>query len=381
MGRILIIEDDAALRELMAISLMRQHEILEAANGKLGLLAVHQHHPDLVLCDIAMPEMDGYQVLQNLRDTPETASIPFVFITAYIDRADVRRGMDLGADDYLAKPFTAQELRDMVNGCLRKKALQEAALKRAIEDIHQNIVMSLPHELRTAIMVIEGYVHLMLEEVEHVSPHHQEMLLAVGNASRRLHRLAEKFLWYSKIQLMDTLNVKTQVTEKALEAVQWIATEKAHQAERFSDLHLDLDDVMICMPPECVQKVVEEVVENAFKFSAAGTAVNIRAKVHDDMYVISVTNFGRGMSETQIARIEAFTQFERDTYEQQGLGLGLVIAKRLTELFGGKFTIHSIPQEKTEIIAALPMQHTDSMFVPAQAAAQGERLVAGTIPM
>lgn len=111
MKRILIIEDDQQVRTNLAFVLAREgYAVTEAGDGLAGLAAVHQEPPDLILCDIAMPERDGLAVLRELRANPAFAAIPFIFITARATQADLRTGMNLGADDYLPKPFTIEDL-------------------------------------------------------------------------------------------------------------------------------------------------------------------------------------------------------------------------------------------------------------------------------
>jgi diguanylate cyclase len=120
--KILIIEDTASLRDdLIEILECLDFEVIEAANGKIGLQMAQKHLPDLIISDIMMPELDGYGVFAGLKNNPETASIPFIFLTAKADKSDFRKGMNLGADDYLIKPFTIDELKEAVNVRLQKK--------------------------------------------------------------------------------------------------------------------------------------------------------------------------------------------------------------------------------------------------------------------
>ncbi len=103
---ILVIEDDSSIRENLQ-ELLQAHgfEVQSYPDGLAGLAAIQEQLPDLVLCDIMMPKMDGYEVLQALKSSDKTANIPFIYITAKADRADQRLGMELGADDYIVKPF------------------------------------------------------------------------------------------------------------------------------------------------------------------------------------------------------------------------------------------------------------------------------------
>jgi diguanylate cyclase (GGDEF)-like protein len=142
MKTILVIEDDGAIRSNIAIILKSQGlNVIQAKDGPSGLQMAIGYQPDLVICDIMLPEMDGYEILQKLREAPETSITPFIFLSALADRSDMRQGMNLGADDYLTKPFTSAELINTVQARLQKQ--QELTqpyvneMKRAAEELRQ----------------------------------------------------------------------------------------------------------------------------------------------------------------------------------------------------------------------------------------------------
>ncbi|MCO6486273.1 MAG: response regulator [Saprospiraceae bacterium] len=121
MKKILIIEDNPDVRENLAeILTLSKYEVLAAENGKVGVELAVGHHPDLILCDVMMPELDGFGVLHILSKNPDTASIPFIFLTAKTEKSDIRKGMNLGADDYISKPFDDVELLEAIETRLRK---------------------------------------------------------------------------------------------------------------------------------------------------------------------------------------------------------------------------------------------------------------------
>jgi CRP-like cAMP-binding protein len=132
--RIQIIEDNDDIREsIIEILELANYEVIAADNGKTGIELANQHLPDLILCDIMMPELDGYGVLYLLGKNPLTASIPFIFLTAKAERIDMRKGMEMGADDYLTKPFDDMELLNAVESRLNKKNKQEAFYSKSLE--------------------------------------------------------------------------------------------------------------------------------------------------------------------------------------------------------------------------------------------------------
>lgn len=129
MAKILVIEDDAPIRQNLQLMLKQEgHEVRGAPNGVEGLKQIERERPDLVICDVMMPELDGFGVLQAVRAVPDQADIPFIFLTALDDNASMRRGMNLGADDYLHKPFTREDLLQAVAVRIRKHALTLAAM-------------------------------------------------------------------------------------------------------------------------------------------------------------------------------------------------------------------------------------------------------------
>jgi len=134
--RILIIEDNDDIRESTAeILALANYEIYQANNGKTGVELANKHLPDLILCDIMMPELDGYGVLYLLNKNPQTAATPFIFLTAKAERMDMRKGMEMGADDYLVKPFDDVELLNAIESRLQKKEKQEKFYSKSMDTL------------------------------------------------------------------------------------------------------------------------------------------------------------------------------------------------------------------------------------------------------
>lgn len=129
--KVLLIEDDAVLRENTAELLtLSNYEVFSAANGRLGLEKARQQKPDIIVCDIMMPEMDGYEVLELLFKDEQTKFIPFIFLSAKTERNDVRKGMELGADDYITKPFSEDELINAIESRMAKMAILKDGLNQ-----------------------------------------------------------------------------------------------------------------------------------------------------------------------------------------------------------------------------------------------------------
>jgi CheY-like chemotaxis protein/CRP-like cAMP-binding protein len=140
MTKVLIIEDNEDIREnVVEILELSGYNVAAAENGKIGVELALKFHPDIVLCDIMMPEMDGYDVLQALNTHPETQATPFIFLTAKAERTDVRRGMELGADDYLTKPFDDAELLRAIESRMKRKQVQQLFYGKSAQQLNEFI--------------------------------------------------------------------------------------------------------------------------------------------------------------------------------------------------------------------------------------------------
>ncbi len=167
MHSILIIEDDDDCRKSMALILtMEGFEVRTAENGTVGVAMIREKRPDLILCDILMPGIDGHSVLELMKSDSGAADIPFIFVSALDDRADVRSGMSKGADDYLPKPFSAEELLSAVSGRLQRvglfrQGIEKSVLRKECAALRQRIT---PRELEVLVLVGKGFTSKEIAE-------------------------------------------------------------------------------------------------------------------------------------------------------------------------------------------------------------------------
>jgi len=366
MKKILVIDDEEWLREMVQMALRQKgFEVIEAENGAVGIAVAGRELPDLILCDVNMEKVTGYMALSALRNEPATASIPFILMTGLADNAGMRHGMELGADDYLPKPFTIEALYAAVDARLKKAQTLRREAEKKLADLRDNISMMLPHELRTPLNGILAYGEILAAEAHKLPPEEvAEMGQVIHDSGKRLERLIENFLIYAQIELLGADPQKMSAlrhkrTESPAPLIEDRARAQALAAERSDDLVLELADLPLPISEEYLAKIVEELVQNAFKFSDSGRKVVVTLSGLPNGAALSVTDRGRGFSTEHITKVGAYMQFDRKIQEQQGLGLGLMIAKRLTEIHGGTLTIQSERGSTTTVMVKLPKQAAD----------------------
>lgn len=362
MKKILVIDDEEWLREMIQLALRQKgYDVIEAENGEVGIEKARKHVPDLVLCDVNMEKVDGYLTLSTLRNDPITTAIPFILMTGLADNAGMRHGMELGADDYLPKPFTIEALYAAVEARLKKsQALRDEAEKQ-MANLRDNITMMLPHELRTPLNGILAYGEILSQDAATLPPAEiAEMGQVIYESGRRLERLVENFLIYTQIELLGTDSARMSALRKkqTVSPRKIVEARSAYQAEsagRKGELELDLSDKPVAISEEYLTKIVDELTHNAFKFSQPGAPVQVLLFPTDKELALSITDHGRGLQTEQIRKVGAYMQFDRKQHEQQGLGLGLTIAKRLTEVHGGSLALQSEPGMGTTVVVKLPL--------------------------
>ncbi|MBF0237017.1 MAG: response regulator [SAR324 cluster bacterium] len=359
---ILVIDDDLDLLNSTSLLLKKSgYQALGFQDGHEALQFTKNHRVDLILCDILMPEIHGYDVFTTIKKNPETCMIPFIFMTGRGEKRDFRKAMELGAEDYLQKPFSAAELRQAIAIRLEKREQVVHKYEKKLEQLRENITYALPHELRTALFGINGSAEILLRNQDQMPPEDIRQLTGIiYDSGKKLHKVIEKFLMYASLELESTRPQSSQSRQKVsllnpVPTIMTCAMERARHYKRSNDLQMDLKDISIKILDEDLEAMMHEVLDNAFKFSIADTQVQITSGISQQGISIEIRNSGRGMTSEQITSIGAYMQFGRKKYEQQGLGLGLALVTKLMDIYRGKFQIESIPDQFTLVTLSFPL--------------------------
>lgn len=372
MQKIVVIDDAEFILESTSTLLRFEgYEIVTASDGIQGVEKIFKEKPNLILCDISMPGMDGFGVLEKVRESPETQTIPFIFLTAFTDKANMRAGMERGADDFLVKPFTREELIKAINAQIRKLDKFNTVIEKRVDELGKIISNALPHEFRTVLNQIVGSAKYITHDVKQLSGDEiVELAEDILVSAERLNKITENYLIFTRIEsFLSSPKKREQLrkfrTDEPAAILVDIASNIADRYGRGEDIDLEgsVSGILIEVSSESYFKVISELLDNAFKFSAPKSPVTIKVWMEDSFFFISITDKGMGFNEKNIQKIGAYMQFDRNLNEQQGIGLGLAISKKLVELHDGFFSIESSSQEGTVVVFSFPSRKLKSSLI------------------
>lgn len=354
MNKILIIEDDESLREQMCQVLRFEgFETIEAANGRLGVGAAINSVPDLVVCDIMMPELDGFGVLQALRDNPGTAMIPFIFLSALVASHDQRHGMEEGADDYITKPYKPEDLLGSVRRRLEKRKRQIEESRLRAEAVSLAVAAAVPEEILESLEHITTVLNLLVCKYAGYDPQVIATQVSVTKETDRLRRMMRRLNLYAQVPQLYANRFDLEKTGSVMTTstvCERVARDICRSWKRDIDLISMVAPAELPMREEYLAVLVEELVDNACKFSLPGSAIEVKGSVQREFWLLTVSNIGEGMSADQIAQIGAFKQFWSGSRKPQGLGLGLALTQSIARLHACEFEIESAQHVTTTTI-------------------------------
>jgi signal transduction histidine kinase len=349
---ILVVEDDSALLEgVRDILEFSGYHVTTAVNGLDALHVLEKHIPHLIISDIMMPRMDGYQFYAAVRARPEWLDVPFIFLTAKGDKYDVRRGKELGADDYVIKPFDEEDLLVAIRNKLGRRAQLDAARQAQMSELKRSILTTLNHEFRTPLTHITAYIELLQESNPEIkSEEFRNFLDAVRSGSERLQKLVEDFILLVEFQTGESQKIFERRREPLIEIPSLLSTvaERFRQRAAARRVTLALDAPAQPLPPiladrEFLADAIGRLTDNAIKFSKPeGGTVTLRARAEDARVCIEVADQGVGIRAAELEKIfDLFYQIDRAKQEQQGTGSGLTIVHEIAKLHGGALVVSS----------------------------------------
>jgi two-component system sensor histidine kinase/response regulator len=369
MTKILVIDDERVLLEELSDNLMfAGFEVVSASDGLVGVQLAHEHLPDLILCDVMMPRLDGYGVLLEMRSNPQTAKIPFIFLTAKASREDWRRGMRMGADDYLTKPFQQSELLETIETQLSKHNLRNQEYDTEINTLHQALaqeqemrllksrfVSMVSHEFRNPLTTILSSNTLLRDYADRMPPERRliHMERIEGAVNQMLYMLDDMLV----IGKVETGTLSLEKSEFSLaELCGKIMEELRQMVNGTHNLAFEcFYDSVVYADRKLLRYILVNLLTNAIKYSPSGGDVIMRLSRTGDDIVMQVEDHGIGIPKDDQPFI--FDAFRRasNVADLQGTGLGLAIVKLAVELHKGTIAFDSRVDVGTVFTVKMPI--------------------------
>lgn len=361
---ILVVDDQDKNLQLLGSHLHKEgYDVIFANSGAEALEIVNNDLPDLILLDVMMPEMDGYEVCKRLKADPKTAEVPVIFVTARTASEDVVMGFEVGGQDYITKPVKAAEMLVRVKTHLELRSVrQQLAVSNEelrVHNEHQKQTFSiLSHDLKgpiSTVSVLMSELEIALCEGEDTSS-----LITMVEETRqnieRLNTLIQDVLEWSRVQ-MDAVHFEPQDFVIS-EAVDIVLAQHAPQAER-KGLHLENQirpDCLVYADINMVTTVLRNLVSNAIKFTPRGGRIKVKSEKTQKGTQISVIDSGMGMSQDIINKLFKIGEVKsrQGTDHESGSGLGLALCKGLIDKCGGYICADSRQGEGSSICFTLP---------------------------
>ncbi len=364
--KILIVDDVMSNVLLLKVLLTNEKfAIATASNGRQALEQVEKENPDLVLLDVMMPDMSGFEVAQHLKSNPNTADIPIIFLTALNSTADIVKGFQVGANDFISKPFNKEELIIRVTHQISLVAAKRLILSKTEEPQRtiagrDKLYSVIAHDLRSPMGSIKMVLNMLILNLpsEKIGAEMYELLTMANQTTEDVFSLLDNLLKWTKSQI-GKLNVVYQdvdlveVTDGVIEIFSMVASLKKIRIREMKP-----EKMMVNADIDMLKTVVRNLLSNAIKFSKENSEVLVKMEEVDGMAVVSVQDYGCGISEEgQKKLLHTDTHFSTfGTNNEEGSGLGLLLCKDFVVKNGGKLWFTSKEGEGSIFSFSIPVK-------------------------
>lgn len=374
---VLIVDDNVQNLQVLADILRGgNYRIAMVKNGIRALDFIGRKKPDMVLLDIMMPEMDGYEVCRRMKQDPESAEIPVIFISALADTDNKLRGFEVGGVDYIAKPFHREEVYARVNVHLKLKRANEK-LRTANELLQEanaakdKLFSVIAHDLRGPIGSLCQTVEILTEEPEELEAGLRgELLKSLGISVKSAHYLLENLLYWAgsqsgHIPFSPTPVRLCDIVEPNIQLLSGIAKNKDIRLISKIFECSGEEEKLAWADREMMQIVLRNLLSNALKFTPLSGQVSVSALWKEDEVEISVSDTGVGIKEENIGRLFHLQQHftTRGTQSEKGSGLGLLLCREFTEKNGGTIRVESAEGKGSIFRITLPVWKPDETAI------------------
>lgn len=347
---VLIVDDNIDTVELLRKRLRAEgYETLEAYDGEEALNKVYETPPNIIILDVMMPKMDGYEVCKRLKSDERTKFIPVIMLTAKSDVESRVKGLDIGADDYVPKPFDYRELSARIRSLLTRKETAERVIEEEKTESVRKLIDSLSHEIRNPIVSIAGFAKKVYDNLPPGDPN-KPYLMTILQESERLERLLREILNLKMIAIGFMENVDPKISiEQVLEELDKEIEDRGIDVEtEFTEnptIYIDKEHLKIVL-----RNIIKNAIESMEKSERKVLKISLEKKEND--LEIRISDTGKGIPKELIKKI--FDPFF--TSKVYGPGLGLTVALTIVQYYRGFISIESELGQGSTFIIRLPIR-------------------------
>jgi len=368
-GYILLVDDIIDNLEMLTDMLDNKgYEVQIALDGQEALDKIGSHPPDLVLLDIQMPGMDGYEVCRRIKANPATADIPVIFLSALSETEDIVKGFDAGGVDYVSKPFKYREVMARVESQLavsrQRKEIEALRVRdkrqfEVLDEMKNDFLYGAAHDFKNPLTGVLLYIQVLRS----TPPEDKEELVNIANgieqSARKMERLVTDILDLAEMQVENKMRfiefTIQPFIQRSVENAEILAKEKN------ISLYLTMPDEKVVYPvaQNYFERMLDNLISNAIKYTPDGGEIAVELKICEDCYMLSVSDTGIGIPEDAIPNLfDAFYRVKKETHKREnGTGLGLSMVAVIVDEHGGDITVESEEGKGSTFSITLPMEY------------------------
>ncbi len=354
---LLVVDDNVTNIKVVEgfVSKNGKYRSISATSGAEALRICAEQCIDMVLLDIMMPEMDGYQVCEKLKQDPTTKDIPIIFITAKHETKSIIKGFEVGGIDYILKPFNGMELMARIDTHMRLR-FQEIEIKEA-SAINERFIAIIADELRSPITALNGVLHMLANPSQLLdSEQQQDYIVQASMAAESLNAISSNLIQWSilKIDAIPLRSADIELNNFFAKVANKISAENPQKQIQYK---IEIAEGFTCHTDESLlQRIAQILLANASAFSHKGGEVSIAAKENANGWQITIEDRGVGMSSEELQNLFQLDKrvIRAGTAGEAGSGMGLLLCKELMDRLNGTIKIESEPDKGTRLFLNLP---------------------------
>ncbi len=363
--KVLIVDDKLENLQVLEKNLSRREvDVSSATSGRQAFELVETDLPDLILLDISMPEMNGYEVCKKLKENPDTKDIPIIFITARALPEDIIKGFEAGAVDYVTKPFYSSELISRVFTHLELKRSRDIIKKqneelKYLNDSKDKFFSIIAHDMMNPFTILMGFSNILHMKYDVMSDaKRKESISVLKSTCERVVNFLENLLKWGRVQLNKVECDPQKISlDKIFDDNILLLKQNADQKNIAINSKIS-GDCYAYADHEMVSLVVRNLISNALKFTRAGGAVSVEAQTKENAVEVKISDNGIGINETDMNKIFRIDGHHTTvgTANERGTGLGLILCREFIEKNGGKISVESEQDKGSTFTFTLPRQ-------------------------